>query len=350
MVRAIPIRNLYYLLCYAWDILDERDDALVEELDGLSHVELLAKVLTVSFQRLWRRGLDRGYRSIVEDVRSPRGRVDLVQTVARRLEDRGVVACRFDELSHDVLHNQLIATTARRLVLLPDLDRELRDELVAVSKTLADVSTIAIRSATFSQVQLHGRLARYRLPLHVCELINAQLVVDEQSGATQFRDYVEDEKRMATLFEEFLRNFYRRELDGWAVKRDEIKWDLEPLTPGGASYLPKMQTDISLRCHGRTVVIDAKYYKAAFTRRFEAAADKLRPAHLYQLTAYLRNLAAVNGGQDAKASGVLLYPEVTPLPTLRYQHANHRVTATGIDLAQDWRAIHQRLVEVVASA
>lgn len=60
MARRIPIRNLYYLLCYAWDVLEERDDALVSELDGLSHVELLAKVLSVSVQRLWKRGLDRG--------------------------------------------------------------------------------------------------------------------------------------------------------------------------------------------------------------------------------------------------------------------------------------------------
>jgi hypothetical protein len=64
----------------------------------------------------------------------------------------------------------------------------------------------------------------------------------------------------------------------------------------------------------------------------------------------LRNLAAANAGSDASAAGVLLYPEVRPLPRLQYQHGPHRVTATGVDLAQDWRAIHQRLLDIVANA
>lgn len=348
MARRIPIRNLYYLLCYAWDVLEERDDTLVSELEGLSHVELLAKVLSVSVQRLWKRGLDRGYRTIADDVRSPRGRLDVPRMVARQLEPLGLAACTFDELGHDVLHNQILATTARRLARLPQLHRELRAAMVAIDRTLADVSTIPVRSQTFSQVQLHGRLRRYRLPLHVCQLIHDQLVVDEVTGEVGFRDYVEDDKRMAVLFEEFVRNFYRRELRGWSVRGEKIDWDLVPITPDAGRYVPEMRTDILLRGAGRTIVVDTKFYAEAFVSRFER--DKLRPAHLYQITAYLRNLAAAAAGADASAAGVLLYPEVRPLPTLQFQHGPHRLTATGVDLTQDWRTIHEQLLEIVAYA
>jgi hypothetical protein len=79
-------------------------------------------------------------------------------------------------------------------------------------------------------------------------------VVDEVTGKVRFRDYVEDDRRMAGLFEAFVRNCYRRELHGWRVKRDDIHWGLDPITPGAVQYLPKMQTDISLRAPGRTVV------------------------------------------------------------------------------------------------
>lgn len=58
-----------------------------------------------------------------------------------------------------------------------------------------------------------------------------------------------------------------------------------------------------------------------------------------------------NAGSDARAAGVLLYPEVHhPLPTLQYKHGPHRVTATGVDLAKDWRTIHQQLLDIVANA
>jgi 5-methylcytosine-specific restriction enzyme subunit McrC len=348
VARRIPIRNLYYLLCYAWDVLEERDDALVSELEGLSHVELLAKVLSVSVQRLWRRGLDRGYRTIADDVRSPRGRLDVPRTIARQLEPLGLAACSFDELGHDVLHNQILATTARRLSRLPQLHLDLRAAMIEIDRTLADVSTIPVRSSTLSQVQLHGRLRRYRLPLRVCQLIHDQLVVDEATGGVRFLDYVEDDKRMAALFEEFVRNFYRRELHDWSVRSETIDWDLVPLTAGAARYVPEMRTDISLRGSARTVIIDTKFYAEAFASRFEG--DKLRAAHLYQLTAYLRNLAAASAGSDASAAGVLLYPEVRPLPALQYQHGPHRLTATGVDLTQDWRTIHQRLLDIVARA
>jgi 5-methylcytosine-specific restriction enzyme subunit McrC len=93
-----------------------------------------------------------------------------------------------------------------------------------------------------------------------------------------------------------------------------------------------MQTDISLRCADRTVIIETKFYAEAFASRFEN--DKLRPAHLYQLIAYLQNLAAANAGSDTSAAGMLLYPEVHPLPTLKYRRGPHRVTATGIDLTK----------------
>lgn len=347
MARKIPIRNLYYLLCYAWDVLEERDDTLVNELDGLSHVELLAKVLTIATQRLRRRGLDRGYQTITDDVRSLRGRLDVPQMVARRLQDRGLAACRFDELSHDVLHNQIIASTARRLLMLPDLDAKIRDSLIRLSQTLGEISTIPIRAALFTQLQLHGRLGRYRLLIHVCELIHAQLVVDEITGQIHFRDYVEDDKRMARLFEAFVRNFYARELPSWSVKSDAIPWGLKAITPGAAQYLPHMYTDISLRGAGRTVIIDTKFYVDAFVSRFDSA-DKLRPAHLYQMTAYLRNIAS-RGGSDATAAGILLYPERHPIPTLQYEYGPHRLTAAGIDLAQDWKAIHERLLDLVAT-
>jgi len=345
--RKIPIANLYYLLCYAWDVLDDKDDTLVAELEGLSHVELLAKVLAVSFQRLWKRGLDRGYRTIEDDLRSPRGRFDVPRMVARQLEPIGLAACQFDELRHDVLQNQIIATTARRLLMLRELARDVRDEIVGIDRTLADVSMIALRASTFTQLHLQGRLRRYRLPLHICELIHDQLVIDEATGNVEFRDFVEDPKKMPVLFENFVRNFYSREAPDWSVKRDDIAWTLKPLTANAADYLPKMQTDISLRGHGRTVIVDTKFYAEAFTSRYET--EKLRPAHLYQLTAYLRNIAS-RGGQDVHASGVLLYPEVKKIPSLQYESEGHRLTATGVDLGKDWRAIHVRLLDILASA
>src|SRR5262249_42444466 len=133
-----------------------------------------------------------------------------------------------------------------------------------------------------------------------------------------------------------------------SVKSDAIQWSLKALTPGATQYLPSMFTDISLRGEGRTVIIDTKFYVNSFVSRFDGTA-KLRPAHLYQMSAYLRNIAS-RGGSDATAAGVLLYPEVQPFPRLQYEYDAHRLTAVGIDLTQEWRVIHDHLLELVRTA
>ena len=65
----IPIANVYYLLCYAWGHVQEMDVVRVEELRGLRGVhDLLGKVLAEGVFRLVRRGIDRGYRALREDL------------------------------------------------------------------------------------------------------------------------------------------------------------------------------------------------------------------------------------------------------------------------------------------
>ena len=58
-MTAIPIQNIYYLLCYAWDLLEEADELAVG-IEDLPRVEdLLARLLINGTRRLLRRGLIR---------------------------------------------------------------------------------------------------------------------------------------------------------------------------------------------------------------------------------------------------------------------------------------------------
>lgn len=111
----IPIANVYYLLCYAWGHAEDLEVVRAEELEGLNRVhDLLGHLLATGSARLIRTGLDRGYREVREDLAGIRGKVALSDTAARALRSRGRVACDFEELSHDVLHNRILRSTSRR--------------------------------------------------------------------------------------------------------------------------------------------------------------------------------------------------------------------------------------------
>src|ERR1035441_6422817 len=72
----IPIANIYYLLCYAWDALEERDAlADVGALDSTHLLGLSAGGLVTGTRRLLRRGLDRGYLAREEEIPGIRGKL-----------------------------------------------------------------------------------------------------------------------------------------------------------------------------------------------------------------------------------------------------------------------------------
>ena len=94
--RAIPIANIYYLFCYAWDHVEERDVVRVQDLEGLDKVhDLLGKVLAQGIFRLIRRSIDHGYRDVREELPGIRGKIAVGETAKRGLRARGQVACEY---------------------------------------------------------------------------------------------------------------------------------------------------------------------------------------------------------------------------------------------------------------
>jgi 5-methylcytosine-specific restriction enzyme subunit McrC len=178
----------------------------------------------------------------------------------------------------------------------------------------------------------------------VCELAYEYLLPEEGGYGSKFPDILKDEIRMSTIFENFVRNFYRLEQRKFKVSRDVIYWDAAADDPSHSTFLPVMLTDVSLRSANNTIIIDTKFYAKALVEYM--GGTKVWSTHLYQLYAYLRNLES-RPGPDRFAEGVLLYPVVDQILDLRYNIAAHSVRVATIDLNSDWRTIHTRLLGII---
>lgn len=209
---SIPIENIYYLLCYAWNRLEERDLVNVLTTDCRSLLDLFGRVLLHGMTHLLKRGLDRGYLRHAEEGRCLRGKLGLATTVKRDLLRLGEVYCEFDELSHNVLHNQIIRTTLRELAGHPKLDESLRADLLGVYRHLHGIETVQLSAILFARVQLSRNNAFYGFLLNVCEMLYTHVLAREGNGDYKFQDFLRDEARMAALFQDFVTNFYRHEL------------------------------------------------------------------------------------------------------------------------------------------
>ena len=74
---AIPIENIYFLLCYAWNKLDEKERVDVSIDDKTELLDLFAKVLITSSKLLLKRGIDKSYIDHEEEISGVKGKIEI---------------------------------------------------------------------------------------------------------------------------------------------------------------------------------------------------------------------------------------------------------------------------------
>lgn len=345
----IPIENIYYLLCYSWNKLDESELVDVSNIGVTELVDLFALVLKNGISQLIKKGFDRNYIIISEDTKRLKGKIDFGVSLKRNLLRKAVLHCHYDDLSYNVLHNQIIKTTISNLLKYCNIDKEIRSELKELVLHLKDIEIIKLEKKHFRLVQLHGNNSFYDFLLKVCELIFDNSLIDESSGKYKFRDFIRDDRQMAYIFEDFIRNFYRIELPKILPKakiyREDIDW-IESEDKKGFWFIPKMQTDTSIEIGADKLIIETKYYTEMTVRHF--GKKELRSNHLYQIHSYCTNIEK-KGGINLNCNGMILYPQVEEPENFSFKPGIHNYTIRTINLNQRWRGIHDDLIGMVQS-
>ena len=348
-MTRIPILNIYYMLCYAWGHVQERDTARLEALADLSTVyDLLGKVLAGGVNHLVRRGMDRGYLERREDLAGMRGKLVVGETVKRALKARARAACDFEELSADILRNRILRASLRRLLQDAsriDLAPDVRGTVRSAYRKMPGVSPLRLTRSAFTRVQLAGGNRRlYRFLLSVCWLIHEGLGVDERRGHSVFRDFRRG-KGMWKLFEDFVIGFYRRERRDFSVRGRRISWSgTEGTTETNRVLVPGMQADVILesKSRQRRIILDTKFYTTVLK------GGKLNSGHLYQLLAYLRNRQA-RRPVGAQHEGILLYAQSDERVRANIRLEGFRIQARTVDLNRDWPEIHREMLAILDS-
>ena len=345
-MAEIPIKNLYYLLCYAWDCLSEGNLVRADAEDSTTLQELLSRVLLSGLAHLRKRGFDRGYVLHMEESAVLRGKLVVGETVKRQLLRKGRAACEFTELSENVLHNQILKATLMRLAGCNSLEKKVRADLWGAASWFETVTRVEVRASDFRRVQLNRNNAFYRFLLNVCELIHANLLVNQGDGSVWFRDFLRDERQMSSLFEKFVGNFYAREQSDFRVSTQEpLRWHGRSLDETSEQYYPTMRLDVLLRGKTRRVVIDTKYYREAL-RTNQYGALRLHETNLYQVFSYVLNLAH-DVPDEPLPEGILLYPAVGYSLDLRYVFCGRPVAIRTVDLGLPWQQIHAELLSIL---
>lgn len=342
----IPIRNLYHMLLYAWDLLEQGEAVDVSNIEGDHPIDLLAYVLIQTVEPILKQGLDRSYVSDVQTLPTIRGAIDFQATFASGALSRRELVCVSETLSPDAIHNQILKATLYQLS-LQQLSKKMHGEVMALLGRMGAVDNIRLSRKAFASVRLHRNTQRYALPVAVCRMLFDQLIVSEGAGTYTFASFLRDEVRMRRVFEHFVRNLLRRRLAvRYSVGGRRIDWAKMGGSSADLALLPTLNMDVLVERTGGTLIIDTKYTEKSLVERWTTA--RFRSEHMYQIFAYAENYAVINSGRVV--SGMLLYPAIGSEWHSQFELNGRTFHVATIGLDQDWSDVEASLLKMIDAA
>lgn len=336
---SIPIRNLYYMLAYAFQTLRHNNYAHIagERFDYLH--DLMAELLACAAARQLKQGLRREYATEHRTEALLHGKPLIGKSIRLRAARRQLLACEADRLTTDNLSNRILRTTVETLLRHPDVAPPRREALRRVLRPLRGITPIVPAAIPWSTLPRHGNDA-YPLLLSLCHFVlRLQLLTTEQ-GPYAAQCFTEE--WMHRLFERFVKAFYKRHHPALKPSAPRIDWALTDTgTQDDTALLPAMQADLVLCGAAKQLIVDTKYYTRTLQYHHDHAS--IRSGHLYQLFAYVKNRAAAYPA--AEVEGMLLYAKSTEqrLPAGIFPLLGNRLIVRTLDLDVAFSAICAQL-------
>jgi McrBC 5-methylcytosine restriction system component len=337
---VIPIRNIYYMLSYAFQVLSEQGYKSIETEQFDNVAELCAAILSKGVSLQLKRGLGREYIEDTESLSSVRGRIEISESIKTRSLLKRQLICSYDDFSENSYMNRIIKTTME-LLLRADIAKARKKELRKLLVYFGNVDLLDVHTINW-KIQYNRNNQTYRMLISICYLVIKGLLQTNTDGTTKLMDFL-DEQRMCRLYEKFILEYYRKEFPKITVNASQIPWALDD---GMSDMLPVMQTDIMLSYGSRILIIDAKYY--AHTTQTQYDIHTLHSANLYQIFTYVKNKEAELANVPHEVSGMLLYARTDEAvqPNNSYHMSGNRISVRTLDLNCEFSEIAMQLDKI----
>ncbi len=342
--RSIFIRNIYYMLSYAFTVLDqgEYENLDKEEFENLH--DLFAAILAKGIGRQLKQGLYREYLSHTEELAVVRGKIDMPGSIRDRVAGKRAVTCTYDELSENNIYNRILKTTVMLLLRHARVKEEYKDSLKKEMLFLSNVDETDPSAIRWDTVRFRRNNSSYRMLISLCQLVLTGMLMTTDKGEYRLAEFV-DEQRMNRLYEKFILEYYDKECPRVRAASSQIPWALDD---GVGTYLPVMQSDVTLSRGNRVLIIDAKYYSRTMQTHFDA--NTLISSNLYQIFTYVKNREAGFGAAPHEVSGMLLYAGTDEAirPDNTYLMSGNRISVKTLDLNRPFGEIAEQLNTIEA--
>lgn len=343
--KGIIIKNIYYMLSYAFQVLKQTNYEEVEAENFDKVHDLFAAILAKGVAQQLKQGLYREYVTHHNNLVVMRGKINLNATIQNKIQRNQRINCEYDELSENNLFNQILKTTLYMLIKHEGVASERKNALHKVLLFFGEVNLIELSCIPWNKIRYQRNNRNYEMLINICFLAIDGLTQTTEKGQYKLTGF--SDEHMERLYEKFILEFYKKH-HGYLseIKAGQIQWNLEEETEEEMiRFLPVMQSDILLRYQDEVLIIDAKYYGKTLQKHFDK--HSLHSNNLYQIFTYVKNQDKDNTG---KVSGLLLYAkteeEVTP--DCLYNFGGNKIGAKTLDLNREFIRIIEQLNSIVS--
>lgn len=338
----IPIQNIYYMLSYAFQVLNEQGYKRIATEEFHNTAELCAAILEKGISMQIKRGLGKKYIPQTETLSSLRGKIDIAGSIKTQTMLKKQMVCIYDDFSVNSYMNRIVKSTVV-LLLRSDIQKARKKELRKLLVYFGDVELLDIYSINW-KVQYNKNNQTYRLLISVCYLVIKGLLQTNSDGTTKLMNFL-DEQRMCRLYEKFILEYYRKEFPEIKATASQVPWDLDD---GIDDLLPVMQSDIMLIYKHKVLIIDAKYY--AQMTQSQYGVNTLHSTNLYQIFTYVKNMTTSFKDGPREVSGMLMYAKTDEdflLPEKVYRMSGNQITVRTLNLDCDFADIAGQLNKII---
>lgn len=337
----IRVQNIYYMLAYAYKILNEQGYIKIAAEEFENTADLLAAILVRGVSIQIKRGLSREYNEYIETLSGIRGRINTNASIKSNTLTKKQLVCEFDEFTEDSYLNRIIKTTSL-LLLHSDIPTERKKELRHLMLYFSAVNKLEPNRINWN-IRFNRNNQSYQMLIGICYFVIKGLLQRDMVGNYRM-GHIFDEQRMCRLYEKFILEYYKKEHPELSVRASQIPWNLDNESN---DFLPVMQSDITLSDGNRTLIIDAKYYSKTMQTQFDVRT--LHSNNLYQIFTYVKNKDVNLSGN---VTGLLLYAKTDEdiLPDNTYSMSGNKIIVRTLDLNADFKNIAGQLDDIVKDA
>ena len=334
----IPIKNVYYMLSYAFRILQEDRYKNVESEQFDNIYDLYSSILITGTNLLIKRGLSKDYNVKEELTSSPHGKIDISASIkTNKINDKKVI-CLYDDFNENIYLNKTLKTCFIFL-LKKDISLDRKKKIKQILLFFKDVDTVDIKHLN-KKISYNRNNKHYQLLMSICYLLSKSLLLSNKDGSNDLMAFIDDQS-MHRLYEKFILEFYKKECLDIIASSSKIDWQLDSDLD---EYLPSMQSDIMLEKNNKILIIDAKYYNKSMQEQYDK--KTYHSANMYQIFTYVKNKAYEDNTKEV--SGMLLYAktdeEVTP--NSDYVMSGNKISVKTLDLNQEFNDIKDDLLKI----